>query len=483
MSKLLIIFFVSFLSIDCLLKDQINLQLSQGYIQTETVGKKGTVIVTFEQKDVPKEFKNTKKEKWFDTTISNGDKSYNISCGLWNSRDEYRQILAFCYIEENIPSGNYSISFKDIKPFTHGNYYITLIAKEDSPKFQKVDKDIIDLYSDTQEIIIENSKDSYELNFNIVSYNQEKLIFNYNLVLDCKIEGNILKCPLTKKDLFAYIPGSVSRNNLHYFDTTKNDRKQLLLIGKIKVENKDIPKKDIFISIKKLLVDANEKDVPIAYETNVTNISNIHYFNGDGFKLKFINNNSEGIETEFEAKCHFLKYENNPLILVCWVNKPGTNRLKAITEEIIIDNYNLQYNYRIQKVENEEIIKCDGDGSFISWYYPKILDFSKNTGSISIQYFIEHPEKLKGFTYNEDEKDLICEDIGKIKKCEVIKDHFKGKKSGLYFIKHKNHLNNNMISYEIPPIEVNLESVVPSKGIINRSSFIYSLLFVLLNIM
>lgn len=48
MSKLLIIFFVSFLSIDCLLKDQINLQLSQGYIQTETVGKKGTVIVTFE---------------------------------------------------------------------------------------------------------------------------------------------------------------------------------------------------------------------------------------------------------------------------------------------------------------------------------------------------------------------------------------------------------------------------------------------------
>lgn len=225
--------------------------------------------------------------------------------------------MAFCYIEENIPSGNYSISFKDIKPFTHGNYYITLIAKEDSPKFQKVDKDIIDLYSDTQEIIIENSKDSYELNFNIVSYNQEKLIFNYNLVLDCKIEGNILKWPLTKKDLFSYIPGSVSRNNLHYLDTTKNDRKQLLLIGKIKVENKDIPKKDIFISIKKLLVDANEKDVPIAYETNVTNISNIHYFNDDGFKLKFINNNSEGIETEFEAKCHFLKYENNPLILVC----------------------------------------------------------------------------------------------------------------------------------------------------------------------
>jgi hypothetical protein len=69
MSKLLIIFFVSFLSIDCLLKDQINLQLSQGYIQTETVGKKGTVIVSFEQRGEIIEFKNTRKEECFKSKI------------------------------------------------------------------------------------------------------------------------------------------------------------------------------------------------------------------------------------------------------------------------------------------------------------------------------------------------------------------------------------------------------------------------------
>ena len=48
----------------------------------------------------------------------------------------------------------------------------------------------------------------------------------------------------------------------------------------LKIIVKDIQKKDITVNIKKLLVDTNEHDVPIAYETDVTNVSNYYLFSG-----------------------------------------------------------------------------------------------------------------------------------------------------------------------------------------------------------
>ena len=47
--------------------------------------------------------------------------------------------------------------------------------------------------------------------------------------------------------------------------------------------------------------------------------------------------------------CSFRKYENSPLLLVCWV-KDGVFWLKEIKEEIILDNINFKYNFRIQPV-------------------------------------------------------------------------------------------------------------------------------------
>ena len=456
MSKLLILLFISFLSINCKLEEQKDLQLYLSNISTDKVGKKGTVIVSFEQREEYIEFKNTRKEECFNSEIFDGTNNFVVNCGLWNSEDNSYEILVFCNIEENIPSGNYTLLLDEVQSFYYRDYNVTLNAEggQETLKFQKVDKDIIDLYSDIQTITIQNEVDSYELKFNIVSYNQEKLFFSYFLILECKTENNILKCPLTKKDLLAYIKKESSKNEISYLDTSNYNQNKLLLIPRVQVIVKDIQKKDIFVGIKKLLVNANEHDVPIAYETNVTDISNFYLFS-DGFSLTFINKNSEGIESENDGECNFLKYDNNPLLLVCWLNGESENRLKEIKEEIIINNLNVLYNYRIQPVKNEEIIYYKGTGSFIMWYYPKILDFTKNSGNLSIIYSIEEPNYLNGFTYNEDEKDLNCEIIGRhIKKCEVTKEHFNGKKDGLYFVKHTNHLGQKSISYEVQPINV-----------------------------
>ena len=456
MSKLLTLLLVSFLGIDCILKDQIDLQLFLKEIETSTIGKKGTVIVSFSQEEQIIEFKNSKKEICFNSTISDGTNSFAVNCGLWNAKDSSYEIYAFCNVDANIPSGNYVLLLSEVQPFFYKNYNVSLNVGEgqDTLKFEKVDKEIIDLYSEVQTITIDNTFVSYELKFNVVSYNQEKLFFNYVMILECKIENNILSCPLTKKDLLAYIQTETSKNEILYLDISDYRQKELLLVPPIQVIVKDIQKKDIFVGITKLLVNANEHDVPIAYETNVTDISNFYLF-GEGYRFNFINKDSSGTESEMKGECSFLKYDNNPLFLVCWVNKEGENRLKEITEEIIINDKNVLYNNRIQPVKNDEIIQYHGSGSFFSWYYPKVLDFSQNDNNISIIYNIENPNSLNGLSYNEDEEDLICEKVGShIKKCEITKDHFKGNKDGLYFVKHTNHLGKKSISYEVQPVKV-----------------------------
>lgn len=85
----------------------------------------------------------------------------------------------------------------EVENFKCGDYNVTLNAKDkqNSLNFEKVDREIIDLYSEPQTIEIQNALDSYELKFNIVSYNQEKIIFNFRMFLDCKVEDKILKCP------------------------------------------------------------------------------------------------------------------------------------------------------------------------------------------------------------------------------------------------------------------------------------------------
>ena len=201
--------------------------------------------------------------------------------------------------------------------------------------FYKVTGDIIDIYADEQTIIFENGVDNYELKFNVVSYSQEIIKFGYsNLILDCKVENNILRCPLTKNDITGYYRYIQEYNELFYFFKQNANFIKFPLIGYINIKLKETQKKkDIFIKIKKLLVDTNGPFSSIAYETNVTDIYNI-YLNDQGIFLNFINKDNKGKISEFLAPCSLLKYDSNPLYLVCLTKKEGENRLKEIKEEM-----------------------------------------------------------------------------------------------------------------------------------------------------
>ena len=477
MSKLLIILLILFIGINCIMENKVDLQLYLDSIERGFVGKIGTAVVIFKQKDYPIFF-NTKKETCFYSKISDGKNNYNVSCGLIYA---FRgiQVYVFCNIEEHIPYGEYKILFNETKPFTYKNYSVTLNVEKGKslPKFIKFNRDIVDLYSEPQEITIENGVDSYELKFNIVSYNKELLFLGYYLILDCKVENDILRCFFTKNDILGYFPLIRQNNKIYYIEKENYNSLDILLIGNINIKMKEeIKKKDIFVGIKKLLVDTNEKHSTIAYETNVTDIY-ASYLYGQGIFLNFTNKDNEGKESEIRIGCSFLKYDDNPLYLVCPANDEGENRLKEIKEEIIFDKLNIFYNYRIQPVKNNEIIKTKDYGFLLIWYYPRVLDFTKNSGNITVLYNTGI-NIAEGFTYNEDENDLFCDSYYFLKRCYVSKEHFKGKKNGFYFIKHNNHLGKKTINYEVPPIKV----ILDSKGNIIGLPLIYLLVLFLIMI-
>ena len=278
------------------------------------------------------------------------------------------------------------------------------------------------------------------------------LIINYQYVLEnCKQVNNELICPITKSKLEEILTPKIDRSKIDLYYSNQNSIERLErfnLIPFIDVKS-FIPKKDIYIGITKLVENIADYDTLIAYKTNVTDISNVRT-DLEGFSLKF-----ENRDVEKDVGCSFRKYENTALLLVCW-GKDGVFWLKEIKEEIILNDINIKYNFRIQPVNNNKKIITDRreEGSFIFYLYPEILDFTKKD-ILTVDYHIENPDSLKGITLNEDAEDLVCETLGReIKRCKVPKSHFNGKGSGYYFTKYTNHLDGKSFSYEAPPIKI-----------------------------
>ena len=111
-----------------------------------------------------------------------------------------------------------------------------------------------------------------------------------------------------------------------------------------------------------------------------------------------MNRNDKGEEKEVKGLCEFLKYDQNPLLIVCRVKEEGINWLKEIREELTFQVSSYLYNYRIQPVKIEDKIETKGYGSTISFYTPKILDFSKNTESIDVLFDLAKNQYYNGLS-------------------------------------------------------------------------------------
>ena len=179
-----------------------------------------------------------------------------------------------------------------------------------------------------------------------------------------------------------------------------------------------------------------------------------------------------------------VKYDNNPLLILCWIGTEGTSSLKEITQEIILNDINFQYNFRIQPVKNNETSMYIGKGVGLAWNYPRVLDFKKNNGPLYINYLLgENSDSFKGLTFNVEKDDLKCQTISEsTMRCEVPKSHFQGKTDGYYFHQLSNNLDKKSIRYELSPMKVFVGDSDSKKG---RGNFLslsinYLVLFILM---
>ena len=469
MSKLFIIFLTCLLAVNCLEENNQNEIEIDVYLFNEQIGKIGTLAFdcyageTSFDKDISRKY-------LFDATIfSVNNNEFKIKCGFWVAEKE---LYVFCNLDEKIPTGKYSINLDKISGINFQNYIISL--KQSEPfEFEKLDVNIPDLYSDKQTVEVIEGKDIYELKFKIVSYNNEKIILADALILDCKVDNSDIICHLNKKDL-----EKISETNVTDMRVTTINyyfyQKSLAFVPYVTVIFKNVKQENIYVNITNLI---ENKAYPIAYETNITEISDV--FTRNEFRLVFIN--EEG--NDFNAKCYFRKYEKNPLLLVCNVLEEGKNCLKEITEEIRLEDINAKYIFRIQPVNNKEIIyykEQDGSGSFVNWVYPEVLDFRKNDNLI-LELDIKYPNNFIGITLNEEANELNCEIFrDSIKSCTVPKNHFKDKKNGYYFIKFNNFNNTKSVAYEIPPIKVILTDDSHNSGNFINLVYLYYLALLIL---
>ena len=310
---------------------------------------------------------------------------------------------------------------------------------------------------------MDNNKESIELKFKIISYYNETIILHgndqNNEILDnCKEENNELTCIIQKDTLLEIMPNDKSLFSLMYTNFNNYDSYGYLKVGDISINYYGIEKEDIFVGINKLIENKFGFGNLAIYETNVTNISKFH---SGLFSMKF-----KGVEYSY---CSFSKYDDTPMLLICEILSLFNNEmyLAEIENETILDNRNIKYNFRIQPVKNNQKFSFK-DIEYISpsLNYPKILDFT-NQDTLNISFYglfelkNDFPLRIK---LNLHGTNLECEIKTKyFLICILPKSHFEGQKSGYYFPKYVNDLNEEYIFYTVPPFKVilNDESKTP----------------------
>ena len=393
---------------------------------------------------------DTSKEIKFQAKVSDGQQTTNVNCGIWKATIDNNYI--FCDIDETLPKGSYTLDLSNIPQFDYQNYKVT-IQPYGQFTFEKLDMDMLDLYSEQQTTNIASDIDSYDIKFKIISYHQEVLKTKF-FIINCDQNNNELVCHFPKNELEKSLYREEMEMPIYYIGYFQREAELPLVPDIIVKDHTILEKTDVYILITKLVTSIAEDEALIAYETNVTDISSV-YTGFDKNELEF--ENEEG-ETRTYT-CTFTKYDTFPLYIVCFAKLEGISWLKEITEEKTYLDISIKYNFRIQPVKNRDKINftSSGRGSFIIWTYPQILNFTKND-TLYIYYSNESPRRFNGITFNENAEDLSCEILeNKLKRCVVPKSHFEGKESGYYFTKHTNHLDSKSINYEVDPVYVFLD--------------------------
>ena len=416
----------------------------------QTIGLNGLLYFVSNYTDNDNRFNSDDIEEKtvFETVINDENKNnYNATCNLWKLTNEKLRI--FCKLNNSLSQNSNKIRFNTAR-FYYDNQKVKIVSNIKYISVKQINEIIPFLYSEKQSITIEENKDSYNLMFKILEYDNEVLfLFSesiYIVLTRCMIESKNLICKMEKAEFEEYLPYSNLKFKLKYYNH-ETQTNSFPNVYDIDINYNILIKEDIYVGITKLLDNTIDIYNYITYETNVTNINDI-------FSGEFIYNISETIQ----PKCHLKKTKDKPLLILCSTISQGTFYIGDIKHETELYEINIKYNFFIQPVINYEEVTINSPGSSNMFITPKLLDFTLND-EINIEFFMLYPENSKNIRLNLYSDNLICENKNNnIKKCLVPKSHFENKLTGDYYMYHLNHLNKYSIYYELSPIRVILSN-------------------------
>ena len=410
------------------------------------IGQKGVIALLSEFEDLGNIFNisDIEVETANKIIFSDNNKNYTANCHLWKPIGEKLRLI--CKFNENIETQNIKLNEFFFK---YKNYKIIMYS-ESNLNITQLNSRISFLYSDKQEINITENITEYSLVFKKGVYNKEPLILYKdnnklkNIYLNCLEETKEIKCSISKDKLI----GILSQNDNEFYLSQLTESEGILKfenVKAIKIYYSNIKKKDIYLSITKLVTKTVEKNNYIVFETNTTDIPII---TTDLFQIPPNSNN--------KMNCLFKKTNNqkdDKLLLLCNADSKGIYQLNI--NETNLDNINILYSFKIPAtIISEKVNVTDKEGAIILSVYPDLLDFNTSE-HLTIKYYTENPAKLKGIKLNYDSPELLCTDKNGIKECTVNKSHFK--ESGYYYTYYTNSLGDKVISYEIPKIQIILK--------------------------
>ena len=367
---------------------------------------------------------------------------YYITCRLW--KPSGNKLFLICHMDTYFDYADKNVNIEQAL-FYYKNYRILIYFQ--NLHIYKLSSPSPFLYYGIQTITIQEDKRLYELEFMIEEYNNELLYLfsndNYIYLDNCLKYDRYLVCEIKKEDI-----EEVLRYNEQKFDVySYNDKLGLYrmdLINNITIIDNIKEKQEVLVKELKLLTQYIGKNNYIAYETNIASISNVVTAK---FNVRIDN---------IDKNCYFKKEGENPLLLLCkWDYSNQKNKLGKIENEIILENINIKYTFKIQSLDEENVFYFEDDSSTVFYNYPKVLNFSLNNNNI-IYYVMEYPSDEKKIKLFSDSEDLDCKDLNsKIKACYINIDYFKNKASGYYYTSHYlTYYHNYSIIYEFSPIQV-----------------------------
>ena len=357
-------------------------------------------------------------------------------CRLWKPKNDTLKLI--CYV-----SGNFNSEW-DVKlqntSFTYKTYQINInppSSSDESFYLKYLYSAYPFLYSEEQIIKIEENKKTYELIFKMGEYDGSILLILFSnngyLFLDkCFSGGNILKCLIEKEELEEFLQYNNQIFNLYLYRPS-NGFIYFNLVYNITINDDTKIKQDLYVGITRLFQEAIDRNNYIAYETNITSISNLI---SDKFQIEL---------EEENATCYFKKDANNPLLILCkWNYKNDVNtKLGKIKNEIVANNSYIKYNFRIQPFDNNETFWFFDTGVIPYFVYPKVLDFNLNE-QFTIIYAVK--DDLSAVKLNPNINNLNCHYQGyfysgdyNILECNINRTYFKNDKTEYYNTYQKLH--------------------------------------------